>query len=194
MKRCLLTIQPVLQRLRLKRGCCICHGAGYEFKGAGTEFGGTSSVEIAREFPDWEFVGFHSSGRWDYRGGSPKETDSEVRLRAQLFVRWLRDLVREILWSKIPGDGSSAHHTGESTSPPSRATMVLVGHQSFGDLLCQLLVSGTDANWEYGMPIYRMKNAAITELFLTACGTARLGILSNDDDHLVSLRGIQTAR
>merc|ERR1712032_751139 len=73
-----------------------------------------------------------------------------------------------------------------------QATIVLVSHQTFADLLCQLLLDGTDAHWEYAAPVYRLQNAGITELFLHCDGAVQLGSIQNDGEHIDHLRSRTT--
>mmetsp|Transcript_119435 Transcript_119435/g.337959 ORF Transcript_119435/g.337959 Transcript_119435/m.337959 type:complete len:353 (-) Transcript_119435:71-1129(-) len=182
-KRCLLTIKPALGLLRLPRGSCICHGAGYEFRGAGLDFPGTSFRDISREFPDFAPAGFGHAGGWDYRGDSPKETEDEARERALHFLDWLTQDAVASARSKLCKAPEGARK--------ELATLVLVTHQTFMDLLVQVLVRGTAALWEYGVPQYRLQNAGITEIYLKADGSARVGYVENDGQHLEGLKSLK---
>eukprot|EP00929_Paragymnodinium_shiwhaense_P046474 TRINITY_DN23661_c0_g1_i1.p1 TRINITY_DN23661_c0_g1~~TRINITY_DN23661_c0_g1_i1.p1 ORF type:complete len:361 (-),score=56.95 TRINITY_DN23661_c0_g1_i1:95-1096(-) len=180
-RRCLLTIQPALRRLRLPPGSCICHGAGYEFRGCGTEFPGTPAQEIMREFGDYECVGFRGNRSWDYRGGSPKETFEEIRARARFFLNFLRGDAVKLLFAQhcVPG---------------GQPTLILCGHQTLSDLLLLLLLDGRDTSWEYGSPMYKLQNTGIMEVMLYPDGTARQGYLVNDGSHLQGVGGAVKSR
>jgi len=161
MLRCLLTIQPTVARLKLAPGRCICHGACFEYGCAGTEFSGSTEEDILTRFPDFQPVGFGAQGRWDYRGNSKKEEDSEFLVRGARIVKWLRE------------EGLTRLRASSAEGP--MPTLILTTHQTLGDLLCHLLVEGTADRWEYGSLRYRMQNAGTTEIFLHAGGAATFG-------------------
>lgn len=138
MLRALQTAAPIAEAL----GATLAvHGGCYEFGAAGTDFRG-SGIEVLRSFsPTLSHVG--PRGEWEYSGESSKETDSEIRQRARHVVEWLR---REYVPSACGG------------------AAILVAHATFLDLLVQLLVSGTDARWQYGNQRYKFGHAGALEL------------------------------
>jgi len=121
---------------------------------------GTPWDVIASNFPEFEPTSFGPRGSWDYRGSNDKETGTEFRTRGLRVAQWLQ-------------------------SPQVRraGAVILVVHQTVADLLCQILVDGTDANWEYGELQYRLRNASITELFLQPSDRVTFG-MSNSGTHL----------
>lgn len=163
MRRCLLTIQPSVQKLQLPARSTFCHGRCYEFGCAGTAHRGSSAEAIRLDFPEFEPVGFSAAGTWDYRGDNVKETELECRERGLAIAEWLREEAPSLLEA---ADGSP------STATP---TIILCSHQTISDLLCQILVDGTARRWEYGEIRYGLHNTGITELFLNSDGSATFG-------------------
>merc|ERR1712176_543257 len=137
MRRCLLTIRPAVKYLAdaLPPECCLCHGACFEYGCAGTEHAGSSTAEIAKEFPEFLPVGFNLEGRWDYKGASPKENEEECRIRGARIVQWLLSSGTAALRTAVP----------PSCTPSRRQhpTMILAAHQTIADLVCHLLLRGT---------------------------------------------------
>lgn len=168
MRRCLLTIQPAVKRLRLGKDVCMCHGSFFEFGCAGTERRTSTPEDIVYDFPEFSPIGFNAQGRWDYRGESPKETEQECKERCARMAEWLHSEAATSLRAR--------------SSDNEQPTLILVIHQSVADLLCQILVEGTSANWTYGDIQHRIANAAITEVFLFPDGKAAFG-RKNDDSH-----------
>jgi len=169
MRRCLLTIQPTVQRLKLSKDICVCHGGFYEFGCAGNQRRTSTPGDIAYEFPEFSpILGFDEKGQWDYRGSSPKEIEQECKDRCGRLAEWLH--------------GEAAASLRAKSKDNDRPTLVLVIHQSLADLLCQIIVEGTSASWHYGEIKHSLSNAAITEVFLHANGTAAFGV-KNDDRH-----------
>lgn len=162
MLRCLLTIQPTVEQLGLSPGCCLCHGGCFEYGCAGTAFAGSLQEEIAANFPDFLPVGFRDDGHWDYHGSNKKEEDSEFVARGERIAKWLR--------------GDAAAQLRAPTGHGSMPTLILVTHQTLGDLLCHLLIEGTAERWEYGSLRHRLQNAVGTEIFLHPGGGAAFGL------------------
>jgi len=164
----LLTIQPALQRLRLSKETCLCHGSFYEFGCAGNERRTSTPDEITYDFPEFTPIGFNASGQWDYRGSSPKETEQECKDRCTRLAHFLHCEAAPALRERSKG-----------TDQP---TLVLVIHQSLADLLCQIMVEGTAGKWTYGEITHKLNNAAMTEVHMHADGRATFG-RKNDDTH-----------
>jgi hypothetical protein len=171
MRRCLLTIQPSVQKLRIPPGSTFCHGRCYEFGCAGTAHQGSSSESIRFDFPEFEPVGFSAAGTWDYRGDNVKETEPECRERGLAIAEWLREEAPSLLEAD---DGSRSPSRSPSRSRDT-PTVILCCHQTISDLLCQILVDGTAKRWEYGEIRYGLHNTGITELFLHNDGSSTLG-------------------
>lgn len=171
MRRCLLTALPVLRRLQLPQELCMCHGSAYEFRGASSDFPGSASSDLSKEFPEFQQVGF-ASGRWDYRGAEATESEGEVRQRAARLVRWLRDEALATLCAQPAG--SHGH------------TLVFVTHPTIADLICQILVDGTDEKWLYGAPAFKLQETAITELVSSTGGQWSIG-RRNDITHTMDV-------
>lgn len=164
MRRCLLTMLPVVRQLSLTSDSCLCHGACFEFGCAGKAYKG-SAIDIVRsEFPEFTPVSFSPNGAWDYRGDSDKENESECRARGARIVDWLRG-------EAIP----MAQDRGVS----GIATIVLCTHQTFADLLCHLLLDGSSAGWAYGDIKYPLRNASMSEIYLHPSGKATPGVLDD---------------
>lgn len=171
MRRCLLTIQPFMRRLRLGKDDCYCHGGFYEFGCAGKDRTSSTAEEIAREFSDFSPVGgFDANGHWEYRGNSPKETEAEAKERGMRLAEWLHTEGADLVLSRAKGK-----------EIPS---LILTIHQSLADLLCQIMVDGHADKWTYGDITHRMSNTGITEIFLHADGKASFG-MKNDDAHML---------
>lgn len=172
MRRCLLTIQPTVRKLKMPREICFCHGSFYEFGCAGTGRATSSPADINYEFPEFQPVGFSPEGRWDYRGCNAKESEEDCRERCVRIADWL--------------------HTEACTALRARGvgrevpTLIFVTHQTVADLLCQVLVDGTASMWSYGEIHNKLCNAGVTEVFCYGDGTARFGN-RNDDNHLFAL-------
>lgn len=181
MRRCLLTIQPTVQKLQLGKDSCFCHSSFYEFGCAGLDRRSSTPDDISYSFPEFSPIGFSPCGQWDYRGNSPKETEQECKERCHRLAEFLHYEVAEPLRARSAG-----------TDAP---TIVLAIHQSLADLLCQILVEGTAGNWTYGDITHKLANAAITEVFLNANFSASFGH-KNDDTHnfstWVSRRSVST--
>lgn len=172
MLRCLETIRPALELLPpLPHGSCICHGACYEHGCAGRSFPGTPADEIVERFPQFLATGFTAESGWDYRGGSDKESSEECATRAKSVVQMLRQNMEE-LWESSSG---------------SSPVLILVGHQTLGDLLLHLLLEGHCKDWQYGTPKYKLKNASISELHVNPSGQVTAKDISSDY-HVVGIR------
>lgn len=169
MRRCLFTIQPTVQRLKLRKENCLCHGGAYEFGCTGKERRTSTPEDIAYDFPEFSATGFSASGQWDYRGGNVKETEQECRERLVRLAEWLQVEAK----ARCRANDSS--------------TLILTIHQSVADLLTQILVEGTAENWSYGDIKFKLNNAAFTEVFLHADGSATMGS-RNEDAHNMRLR------
>jgi len=180
MRRCLLTIQPTVQKLRLGPGAVLCHGSCFEFGCAGNAYAGCRFDSIADEFPEFSPVGFNQKGLWDYRGDSDKENEAEARLRGIRIVEWLRIDALALL-EKLPREASTS-------TPP---TIVLCSHQTISDLLCHIMVEGSADSWSYGEIKYPLRNASMTELLLQpSTGRATHGI---PDDQRHSSSGLRAS-
>jgi broad specificity phosphatase PhoE len=173
MRRCLLTILPTVQRLKLGKDNCLCHGGFYEFGCTGLDKRTSTPSDITYEFPEFSPTGFSASGQWDYRGSNLKETEQEHKERGLRLVEWLQNEAAASLRARCTG-----------TDCP---TILLAIHQSLADLLLQILVEGTAEKWSYGEIENKVTNASFTEVFLYANGSASLGV-SNDDRHHQSRR------
>lgn len=171
MLRCLETIRPALELLpALPHGSCICHGACYEHGCAGRSFPGTPADEIVERFPQFLATGFSAEG-WDYQGQSDKESSQECAIRAKSVVRMLRQSMEE-LWESSNG---------------SSPVLILMGHQTLGDLLLHLLMEGDCKEWQYGTPKYKLKNASISELHVNPNGQVTAKDISSDY-HMLGIR------
>lgn len=173
MRRCLLTIQPTVQRLKLSKDVCLCHGGFFEFGCAGNDRLSSTPKDIQYEFPEFSPTGFSPSGHWDYRGSHAKETELECKDRCFRLAEYLHCEVAPALRARSTGD--------------DKPTLVLVIHQSVADLLCQILVEGTREHWIYGDIQHKIANSAITEVFLHADGHATFGH-KNDNTHNLFMR------
>lgn len=174
MRRCLLTILPTMQQLKLNRDSCLCHGGCYEFGCAGKGYRGSTSEDIAYEFPEFTPVAFSDDGKWDYRGNCEKESEAECRARAARIVDWLRVEGASMLQARSSGGASGD-------------TIILCMHQTIADLLCHLLLDGSCAGWAYGELKHSLRNSSFSELFLHANGRATYGV-RDDDAHAACLR------
>lgn len=172
MRRCLLTILPAVKKLSLSKDFCFCHGACYEFGCFGADMQSSKPDDIEYHFPQFQPTGFSEKGQWDYRGANAKETQSECKERCVAIATWLVEeacsIVRER--SQLQGEGMP--------------TIIFMSHQTITDLLCRILVDGSCKDWEYGCLNHRLGNAAFTEVFIEADGSARFGTKSSDQ-HLL---------
>jgi len=174
MRRCLLTIDSLVTTLGLGPDSAICHGASYEYRACGADHRGSTLAEMQREFPAFRNVEFAPDGFWQYSGTTQRETEPEVRQRALKFADWIRNEAIPSLCAQPAGPGGH--------------TLVLVTHQTFSDLLCQLLIEGNDKSWEYGAIEHRMQDGGMTELLLEG-GRWRLG-KSNQTEHLAGIQPV----
>jgi len=175
MRRCLLTILPAIQELKLPVEDCVVHGGAYEYGAAGTAYAGTTPAEVAEEFPQFRPEGFSAAG-WDYRGSNAHENQPDIKERVPRLAAWLQEEAAEALRRR-------------ELSAPTRTvhTLIFVTHQSLQDLLCQVMVDGTDEKWVYGEVMHKLQNAGVTEVMLSSEGTATFGE-KNAGDHLFELR------
>mmetsp|Transcript_117087 Transcript_117087/g.331373 ORF Transcript_117087/g.331373 Transcript_117087/m.331373 type:complete len:450 (-) Transcript_117087:146-1495(-) len=173
MRRCLLTILPAVRQLFLSSDSCLCHGACFEFGCCGSAYPGTTPDDIVAEFSEFHPIGFSAAGKWDYRGDNPKENEAECRRRGERIVEWLRGDAAAMLRARNLGDNAS--------------TIVLCIHQTVADLLCQLLIDGSAAEWAYGQIKYPLRNSSMTEIFLYPDGKAAFGNVDSFD-HCYLLR------
>jgi len=176
MRRCLHTIRPTAHWLGLSgKDDCIVMGACYEFGCAGTGFYGSSVQELAQEFPEFQPRCFGPSGRWDYRFGSRRETEAEVRVRAVQIADWIWEAALE-----LSGRGS----------PRADKVIVLCIHQTMADILCQLFVDGSSDGFAYGQLKYKLQNTAFTELRLGTSCDVKFGF-TNQSSHLNAVSTVQ---
>lgn len=176
MRRCLHTIRPTAHWLSLSgKDDCVVMGACYEFGCAGTGFYGSSVQELAQEFPEFQPRCFGQTGRWDYRFGSKRETEVEVKVRAVQIGDWIWEAALE-----LSGRGS----------PRADKVIVLCIHQTMADILCQLLVDGSCNGFAYGQLKYKLQNTAFTELILGTNCDAKFG-LQNQHSHLNAVNQMQ---
>mmetsp|Transcript_62721 Transcript_62721/g.112575 ORF Transcript_62721/g.112575 Transcript_62721/m.112575 type:complete len:329 (-) Transcript_62721:10-996(-) len=166
MRRCLYTIQPTIRLVKPQH--VLCHGGGFEFGCAGKGHPGSSQADICENFKEFLPVGFNSDGFWDYQGHGDKENEEECRARGIRLAEWLLA-------------------TAQARSGPQGHTLVLVTHQTINDLLCSILLDRSPFAWKYGHVRYRLQNAGITEVFVTASGEGTFGV-RNDGAHLLTLR------
>mmetsp|Transcript_24544 Transcript_24544/g.38483 ORF Transcript_24544/g.38483 Transcript_24544/m.38483 type:complete len:378 (+) Transcript_24544:2-1135(+) len=174
MRRCLLTIQPFVRKLGLGKDVCFCHGSFYEFGCAGKDRRYSTADDIVSEFQEFSPIGFDANGNWDYRGDSPKETETECKERCTRLAEWLHREGADLVLSRAKGKDI-----------PS---IILTIHQSLADLLCQILVEGHSDKWTYGDITHRISNTGITEVFLHADGRASFGMKNDDVHSLFTLR------
>eukprot|EP01063_Lacrimia_lanifica_P023120 TRINITY_DN30614_c0_g1_i1.p2 TRINITY_DN30614_c0_g1~~TRINITY_DN30614_c0_g1_i1.p2 ORF type:complete len:222 (+),score=67.45 TRINITY_DN30614_c0_g1_i1:100-765(+) len=154
MKRCLLTARPLLDAMDLHAAHVTVHGGLYEYKACSGEYEGTTSEEIiAATAVAHTPVHFAAgTGRWLYCGkGGAKETDPQVIVRISGVAAWLRGVL--------------------ASAAPAR--VVVVAHQTVGDLLLHILVAGTPARWEYGAPRFKMGNAGVLRFSYSSDGAVR---------------------
>lgn len=177
MRRCLLTIHPTVQKLKLSKENCLCHGSCYEFGCTGNERRTSTPEDIVYDFPEFSPIGFSPTGQWDYRGTNAKETEQECKERCMRLAEWLQFEAAASLRARCVG----------TDAVKDMPTMVLAIHQSVADLLCQIIVEGAAENWSYGDIKHKLTNAAFTEVFLYANGTATFGV-QNEDYHSKRIR------
>lgn len=145
MRRTLQTAAPIAAAA--KRPLTV-HGSLYEYD---AKRPGSTVQQIQEELPvDATFLGFQD-GQWDFRGDDEHESDDAVKARAGRVVQ-------SVISTLLPSLGSEP------------GVLVLVSHQTFADLLLQLLVDGTDTKWRYGGARYKLRKAGHIRVEVTMRG------------------------
>ena len=83
------------------------------------------------------------------RPDEPTPSEEEAKARARTVVRWLQ----EELLPQVRGGAA-----------------VLFAHQTFLDLLLQLLLTGSDNRWTYGMPRHKLSHTGVARVLAHADG------------------------
>ena len=127
----------------------LVHGACYEYACVGSEFKGSGieAILAINEGATLTYLG--PNGEWQYCGSSAHETEEEAKARARTVVRWLQ----EELLPQVRGGAA-----------------VLFAHQTFLDLLLQLLLTGSDNRWTYGMPRHKLSHTGVACVLAHADG------------------------
>ena len=146
MRRALMTATPSAAALK---ATLLVHGACFEYGCAGTAHFGSGRDAIHAISPNADLTHIGPNGEWEYTGSSSSETEEEAKQRAKAVVAWLRDDV-------VP-----RHHGGAA---------LLFAHQTFLDLVLQLLLTGSDAAWTYGMPRHKLSHAGVARVVAHADG------------------------
>ena len=146
MRRALMTAQPAALALNTTM---VVHGGCFEYGCAGTGFSGSGKDAILTEAPNATLRHLGPNGEWEYEGSSAQESEADVRARARSVVSWLRD---------------------EAMPQARGGAVVLFAHQTFLDLLLQLLLTGSDASWTYGMPKHKLAHTGVVRVLAHADG------------------------
>ena len=167
-----------------------CHGGYYEYRAATARAPppGRTSQGIAAD-PEYPRVQcddamlFGPDGAWDTRHWrGDKETEDEMRCRAKDVQAWLEDRVlpgalatadpgpsREAREAAVAGGsgggGGAVAATAEEADVEGETptvVIILVGHQTFTDLLAQTLINddGDTSDFAYGAPRFKLRRAA----------------------------------
>ena len=137
MRRALMTAAPTATALSCT---LLVHGACFEYGCAGTEFRGSGKDAIEAIRPDATLTHLGPAGEWDYTSSSTVESEQEAKQRARRVASWLRhEVVPELRGGAV----------------------VLVAHQTFLDLLLQLLLTGSDDRFCYGMPRHKLVHTGL---------------------------------
>lgn len=146
MRRALMTAQPAVMALNATLNV---HGACFEYGCAGADFSGSGKDAILAETPHATLTHLGPNGEWGYKGSSAQESEAEARQRARSVVSWLR---------------------GEAVPQARGGAVVLFAHQTFLDLLVQLLLTGSDVSWSYGMPKHKLAHTGVVRVKVHADG------------------------
>ena len=124
----------------------LVHGACYEYGCAGAEFRGSGKDAILAIAPNATLMNVGPNGEWEYAGSSANgELEQEAKQRVRNVVAWLRE---ELL-------------------PQARGgAAILFAHQTFLDLLLQVLLTGSDEKWTYGMPRHKLAHAGVARVLV----------------------------
>jgi broad specificity phosphatase PhoE len=153
MRRALMTAAPLVAALQTT---LLVHGGCYEYSCAGADFRGSGIGAIQAISPDAALLELGPDGQWDYQGTEAEETDCEAKQRAHRIVRWLRE-----------------QYLCKPQAQQPRV-FVLVAHQTFLDLVIQILLTGTDERFFYGRPLHKLRHAGVCRLLLHADGRLAL--------------------
>jgi broad specificity phosphatase PhoE len=148
MRRALMTAAAAAAALRQP---LHVQGACFEFGCAGTAFRGSGKDAILVIDPQAVLLSpsFGPDGEWGYVGSSESESEQEAKQRVRGVVRWLR----------------------EEVVPQARGgAAVLFAHQTFLDLLLQLLLTGSDDGWTYGLPTHKLAHTGVARVLAHADG------------------------
>jgi|TARA_B110001469_G_scaffold125584_1_gene141283 broad specificity phosphatase PhoE len=141
MRRALMTAAPIAAALKT---ALLVNGACYEYSCAGAEFRGSGMGAIRAISADASLLAVGPNGEWEYQGSDAEESDLEARQRARRVAGWLRD---DCL-PQVRGGGA----------------VVLVAHQTFLDLVMQVLLTGSDARFTYGSPQHKLAHTGVCRL------------------------------
>jgi len=172
MRRCLYTIRPAVHNLKLAKDNCFVVGNFFEFGCAGASFTGSTTKELADDFPEFQPRCFSSAGYWDYRFSSERETEAEARARGVQIVDWIWEVALE-----LSGRGGAR----------SDKVLILCIHQTMADIICQLMVDGTCEGFKYGQLTYKLQNTGITEVLMGTTCDAKFG-QQNTAYHLADIK------
>ena len=140
MRRALMTAAPIAAALK---SSLLVNGACYEYTCAGAEFRGSGMGAIRAISADATLLAVGPNGEWQYQGSDAEESDPEARQRARRVAEWLRD----------------------DCHPQARGgAVVLVAHQTFLDLVVQILLTGSDTRFSYGNPQHKLSHTGVCRL------------------------------
>lgn len=146
MRRALMTAAPAAAAL--KSPLCV-HGACFEYGCAGTAFIGSGKDAILAIEAGAVLTHLGPNGEWKYTGSSEQESEGEAKQRVRSVITWLR----------------------EEVVPQARGgAAVLFAHQTFLDLLLQLLLTGSDEEWTYGTPKHKLTHTGVARVLAHADG------------------------
>ena len=162
MRRAIQTASPIADAIGVRINV---HGGIYEYKCAGRDFPGVSIAQTAVRWPNCNFTEYRPDGYWNYVGNFPMEIESETRERGLQFVRWLSE--------------------GIFSGPlKDMDAIVVVAHQTFLDLVVQILLGERPSNWRYGKVKYKLAHTAISELMPNEDASSWSLVETNDRSHI----------
>lgn len=152
MRRALMTAAPAATALGVST--VLVHGGCYEYGCAGADFGGSGLAAIREICPDATLTHLGPAGEWACEeGSSDQESAVEAKARVRKVTKWLR----------------------EEVVPQARGgAAILFAHQTFLDLLLQLLLTGSDDAWTYGMPRHKLAHTGVARVVVRADGEMEL--------------------
>ena len=111
--------------------------------------------------------------KWDYRGSGGVENEEEARERGLRMGEWIREFASSERRVEEAHRQEQAGLTGDGNKPlaPVNLVLAVIAHQTFLDLLTQVLVAPASKGraWCYGGLDHKLKHSGVTTLQAVRC-------------------------